>query len=761
MWAWLGYIFLFCVIVILGFLNIPRLRRLLSAKVLRYVQKTLPPMSETERIALEAGDVWWEGELFCGKPNWKKWLAQSKPQLSTEEQIFLDHQVETLCGLLNDWEIIHQYRDLSSKAWQYLKQEKFFGLVIPKKYGGLGFSALAHSAVVIKIATRSISAAVDTMVPNSLGPAELILQYGTEQQKEYYLPRLARGEDIPCFGLTGIEAGSDATAITDTGVICRDEYNGENVIGIRLNWYKRYITLAPIATLLGVAFKCYDPDHLLGEKTDLGITLALIPHTHPGVQTGLRHAPGHMAFMNGPMRGENVFIPLDWIVGGVERCGQGWQMLMECLSVGRGISLPAIGTAIGQLSYRTTGAYARIRQQFKLPIGKFAGVQEALAHIAGFTYLCEATRIATADAVDQGIKPSLVSAITKYHLTELGRRIINDAMDVHAGKGIQLGEKNYIGLVYDAIPMSITVEGANILTRSLIIFGQGAMRCHPYVQHEMQAAQESNPESALQQFDKLLMAHLRYTIGHVLRNIIYGLSGGIFIKVDPHPFSTFYQQLTRMSTALALTADIAMAVLGGELKRRENLSARLGDVLSYLYLSSCVLRYYENQGRPQTDLAFVTWCIKWCLAQTQQAFDGFFANFKPVWVSKILQRMIFPWGKAYQMPLDGVSQQLAEAMLHPSPFRDRLTHYCYRGKEGDAIAILEKALQTILAVEPLQLKLQQAVRSGRLPRGAAIHVQLEIALKAGILNAEEIQAMQTAQALYEEAIAVDAFKEMA
>jgi acyl-CoA dehydrogenase len=482
-WPW----WLFIPIVLLfllsaGFLNLPFLRRkYLSKPIFTYFRKVLPPISDTERIALEAGEVWWEGELFRGKPDWQKLHALPQPQLNSAEQNFLEKETDTLCGMLNDWEIVNDKCDLSSENWQYLKDNGFFGLVIEDQYQGHQFSALGHSTIVTKIATRSMSAAINIMVPNSLGPAELIHRYGTAEQKEYFLPRLANGEEIPCFGLTSPIAGSDATAIIDAGIVCRGEYEGNSIVGIRLNWNKRYITLAPVATVLGLAFKLYDPNHLLGDQKDIGITLALIPTDYPGVEKGNRHVPLHLAFMNGPIRGKDVFIPLNWLIGGPEMRGKGWQMLMECLALGRGISLPALSTGAAKLSFRTAGAYAKVRKQFKISIGQLEGIQEALARIGGFTYLCEATRIMTASAVDQHVKPALASAITKYHLTELSRKIVNDAMDIHGGKTIQLGPKNYLGLVYYGLPTSITVEGANILTRNLIIFGQGAIRCHPYV----------------------------------------------------------------------------------------------------------------------------------------------------------------------------------------------------------------------------------------------------------------------------------------
>ncbi|MDF2868278.1 MAG: acyl-CoA dehydrogenase, partial [Gammaproteobacteria bacterium] len=537
--------------------NFPLVRqRLLAKPLMRFVRKSLPPMSSTEREALDAGDTWWEGDLFKGQPDWQKLYSLPKPQLSAEEQAFLDNQVETLCGMLDDWQIVQHDKDLPQEVWNYIKKERFFGIVAKKEYGGLGFSALAHSTIILKLASRSISAGVTVMVPNSLGPAELLYHYGTKEQKDYYLPRLARAEEIPCFALTGPEAGSDAAAMTDTGVVCMGEYQGKQVLGIRLNWNKHYITLAPIATVLGLAFKLYDPEHLLGQQDDVGITVCLIPTSHPGVEIGRRHLPLNFAFMNGPTTGKDVFIPLDWIVGGPQMAGQGWRMLMECLSIGRGVSLPATAVANAKLSYRMTGAYARLRKQFKTSIGTFEGVEEALARIGGYAYLLESTRLLTLTGLDLGVKPSVVSAIAKYHMTELSRQIMNDAMDIHAGKGIQMGPRNYLAHGYIAIPISITVEGANILTRNLIIFGQGAIRCHPYVRQEMEAVADANQIRGLQTFDKLITGHIGYMMSNMVRSFVMGITAARWLKVPAYAgeLTYYHRQIIRMSTALAFVA---------------------------------------------------------------------------------------------------------------------------------------------------------------------------------------------------------------
>ncbi|HEX2549319.1 MAG TPA: acyl-CoA dehydrogenase, partial [Gammaproteobacteria bacterium] len=501
----LGFIFLFIAFIIYlaaaAFANLATLRKQYFTKpAMLALEKRMPPMSSGERDAIEAGDVWWEKELFCGKPNWNNLLQMPKPQLSSEEQSFLENQVETLCHKIHEWDVI-QNKNLSEDTWDYLKKERFLGLVIPKEYGGLGFSAIAHSSIVMKIASRCMSAAVNTMVPNSLGPAELILHYGTQEQKDYYLPRLASGEEIPSFALTAPEAGSDAASITDNGIVCHGMFEGQQMIGIRLTWDKRYITLAPVATVLGIAFRMYDPDHLLSDKVDIGITLGLIPTQHPGVEIGTRHIPMGLGFMNGPTRGKDVFIPMDWIIGGVTRAGYGWRMIMESLAIGRAISLPALSTACGKLTYRMTGAYARLRKQFNVPISQFEGIEEALSDIAGYTYTLEAARMMTAGAVDQKVRPAIASAIAKYHMTELSRKVLAHAMDVHAGQMIQMGPRNFLAAKHFSIPISITVEGANILTRSLIIFGQGAIRCHPYIQREVELLNAKNAENNLDAFD--------------------------------------------------------------------------------------------------------------------------------------------------------------------------------------------------------------------------------------------------------------------
>jgi acyl-CoA dehydrogenase len=751
---WLGYL------AAAAFANLKKIRKkYFTIPFVNLLQRRMPPISDTEREAIEAGNVWWEKDLFCGRPNWKKFHSMPKPTLTQEEKSFLDNQVETLCSMLNDWQIVNQHRDLPKEVWDYLKNERFFGMVIPKEYGGHGFSALAHSTVVVKIATRSISTAVNTMVPNSLGPAELLLHYGTNEQKEYYLPRLANGQEIPCFALTGPEAGSDAGSITDTGVICRGQHNGKEVIGIRLNWDKRYITLAPVASVLGLAFRMYDPDHLLSEKTDIGITLCLVPTNHPGVQIGNRHLPLNLAFMNGPTKGKDVFIPLDWIIGGVEMAGQGWRMLMECLSIGRSISLPALSTACGKLSYRMTGAYARLRRQFTTSSANFEGVEAALGNIGGLTYTIEACRMLTAGAVDQNIKPAIASAIAKYHMTEMARKIISHSMDVHAGHAIQVGPRNLIAHAHFAIPVSITVEGANILTRNLIIFGQGAIRCHPYILKEIQLFSTPESSNKIEQLDKILLSHIGFFISNIARNICAGLTGGRIIS-SPYsgPMARYYRQLTRMSSALALLSDVSMLLLGGALKRKERLSARLGDILSQLYLASAVLKYYRDEGQPKSDLNYVKWSVENCLFEIQNACDELLNNFPMRWVGKVLRFVIFPFGRAYNKPSDNLYHQVVRSMLEPTEIRDRLTRYCYLGTDqNDTIPRMEEALSQLTHIEPLWKKLQNAVRSGTVPRLGTLEERTLAAQKSGVLTPEEARSICHFDSLHKEVIQVNEF----
>lgn len=730
---------------------------LLTRPVFNFFRKVLPAMSSTEQEALDAGDVWWDGELFKGDPDWKNLLAMPAPTLSEEEKAFLENQTATLCSMLNDWEIVHLHKDLPQEAWDYLKKEKFFGMIIPKEYGGLGFSALAHSTVVTRIATASSSAAVTAMVPNSLGPAELLMKYGTDAQRNHYLPRLAAGEEIPCFALTGPEAGSDAGALTDIGVVCRGEFEGKQITGLALTWNKRYITLAPAATVVGLAFRMLDPDHLLSEEEDRGITVALVPASHPGVEIGNRHIPMGMAFMNGPTRGNKVFIPLEWIIGGVAQAGHGWRMLVDCLSEGRAISLPALSTATAKLGYRMTGAYASIRQQFGLSIAQFEGVEEAMARIAGYSYLLESARVMTAGALAQHVKPAVVSAIAKYHMTEISRRIIQDAMDVHAGRGLIMGPKNYLAHGYMAMPVGITVEGANILTRNLIIFGQGAIRCHPFIAREMEAARNPDTEKGLAEFDSLIFRHIGYGISNFVRTISLSLTAA-YVCFRPAKGATgrYYQQLTRMSSALALVADISMLLLGGELKRKERLSARLGDVLSHLYLATTVLKFYEDNGRQESDLPYVRWNIQMALFECQQAFDEFFVNLPSKPVSWLLRLAVFPFGMRWKRPNDRLEHEIVQTMLSDNPLRDRITSYIYPGQSpADPVFLVEDAFLKTLASKPHLKKLREAVKTGKLKNNNDIGQLITAAIEAAVLSKDEGETLRKAEAARWEAIQVD------
>ncbi|TFH09349.1 MAG: acyl-CoA dehydrogenase [Nitrosomonadales bacterium] len=732
----------------------------ISRPLLKIYRKILPQVSQTEQEALDAGTVWWDGELFSGKPDWNTLLSYPKPQLSTEEKAFLDGPVEQLCEMLDEWRITRELHDLPPNVWQFIKDNGFFGLIIPKQYSGHGFSALAHSEVVMKIGSRSGTAAVTVMVPNSLGPAELLLHYGMEDQKNYYLPRLAKGLEIPCFALTGPDAGSDAGAIPDTGVICRSEFDGkQDVLGMRVTWEKRYITLGPVATLLGLAFKLYDPDGLLGKEKDLGITLALIPTNTPGISIGRRHFPLDAAFQNGPNSGKDVFIPIEWVIGGREGVGNGWRMLMNCLAVGRSISLPATSVGAAKLAARTSGAYGMVRVQFKMPIGRFEGVEEALARIGGNTYMMDAARIMTAGAVDLGEKPSVISAIIKYHLTERGRQVINDAMDIHGGKGICMGPSNYLGRAYQQVPVSITVEGANILTRSLIIFGQGAIRCHPYVLKEIRAANDSDNVRALQEFDRALIGHIAFSFNNGLRCLLYGLTGASHASA-PNKTSVeiagYYRQLSRFSAAFSLVADVSMLMLGGSLKRKEKLSARLGDILSMLYLCSATLKRFEDDGRPVSDLPLLQWSIQDALYRMQLAFYGLLDNFPSRIMAWKLRLLVFPLGRAFSPPSDELGHEVAKVLMASGEARDRLTAGIYVPTSADEpLGILELALQCAEKCEVANLKIRTAVKAGQVSaRGGE---KITEALDQGIITSTEAESLKEMKFLRRRVIMVDDF----
>lgn len=754
--SWLSLLLLWGIFAGLAFVTLhPEYKKhYLVVPVFEAMSKSLPTMSETEKVALEAGTVGWDGEIFSGQPQWEKLLTISTPKLTDEEKAFLEGPVRTLCEMVNDWEVTHTLYDLPENAWDFIKDNGFFALIIPKKYGGKGFSEFAHSEILSTLAGRSLTLASTVAVPNSLGPAELLLRYGTPEQRDYYLPRLASGTDIPCFALTGKDAGSDASAITDTGIICKGQFEGQEVIGIKLNWDKRYITLAPIATLLGLAFKLYDPDMLIGDNRELGITCALIPTDTPGITIGRRHLPTNIPFQNGPTQGNDVFIPLDWIIGGQNMVGQGWRMLVECLSTGRAISLPSTSSGGAKVAAMTAGAYARVRRQFRNPICAFEGVQEALARVGGFAYMSEAVRHLTVAMVDAGERPSVLGAIAKYHVTEFGRKVANDVMDIHGGKGIMMGPKNYTGRSYQGVPIAITVEGANILTRSMIIFGQGAIRCHPYILKEMQAVEHQS----IQDFEQHLAQHVSHTLSNGARAILYGLT---FSKFAPSPLSNatkpYFQQLSRACSAFALVSDVVMALLGGKLKFKEGLSARLGDMLSMMYVLSAVLKRFQDQGANQSDLPLLNWSAKYCLAKFWQAMDELLFNLPQRAIGIFLRVMVMPFGIPCKAPSDALNREVSDVLTTLSDARARLVGNSFISTtEGDSIACLEKAFYETIHHAPLLKRLYDAIKNQDILQGS-LHQCIDAALKAKILTEQEAADLLDTERLCAQVIEVDDF----
>ena len=734
---------------------VPLRRALITRPVFAWFRGSLPEMSSTEREALEAGDTWWEAELFRGRPDWSQLLEFKYTELTAEEQRFLDEECDALCRMVDDWKIEFEDRDLPPEVWRTIREKGFFAMLIKKEFGGLGFSAAAQSAVVTKLATKSITLAVTVMVPNSLGPGELLMHYGTDEQKQRWLPGLASGREIPCFGLTGPEVGSDATAMPDTGVVCWGEHEGQRVLGIRLNFSKRWITLAPVATVVGLAFKLSDPEGLLGDAAcqDYGITCALIPAQHPGVRIGRRHYPG-AGFMNGPIFGTDVFIPVDWIIGGPGMAGKGWRMLVECLSAGRGISLPALATAAGQVAYRSIGAYARIRRQFRTAIGKFEGVQEATGRIGGLAYSLEAMRILTASAVDH-CAPSVVTAIAKYHMTEMMRRIVMDMMDITGGRGIQQGPRNPFSTAWKCTPIAITVEGANILTRNLMIFGQGAIRCHEYVFPEMEAARAGD----LKGFDRLLFGDIGFAINRAVRAFTLGLTGARLARAPiGGPLAGYFRQLERLSASLAFVSDTTMAVLGGALKRRERLSARLGDVLSQLYIASAVLKYTIANGQQAADLDHARWALDEALFRAGEAFDGFLENFPSRPVAWMLRRVVFPLGNPYRPVSDRLSGRVADQLLEPTALRARLSQLLFlKGGPQDPLGRLEAAYDTLLQAEPAYLKYARLMAQAAV-EGRNTEERLASLRQRGAMTAEECSLVARYDALRYDAILTDDFE---
>jgi acyl-CoA dehydrogenase len=746
-------------LLVAALLNVPVLRRkLITERILAIYRRVLPDMSQTEKEAIDAGTVWWDADLFSGRPDWDKLLAVRAPSLSAEEQAFLDGPVEELCAMCDDWQITHELQDLPPHVWQFIKDHGFLGMIIPRQYGGLGFSALAHSAVVMKLSTRSSATAISVMVPNSLGPAELLLHYGTDAQKDHYLPRLAKGLEVPCFALTNPEAGSDAAAIPDYGVVCKGLWQGKEVLGMRVSWDKRYITLGPVATLLGLAFRLYDPEHLIGEKEDLGITCALVPTGTPGVHIGRRHMPLNAVFQNGPNSGKDVFMPLDWIIGGRDYAGKGWMMLMGCLAAGRAISLPTSSVGGVKALVRFTGAYARVRSQFKTPIGRLEGVEEALGRIAAHCYMMDATRVMTAGAVDLGEKPAVLSAIAKYHMTERARACVNDAMDIHGGKGICLGPGNWIGRGYQMTPIAITVEGANILTRTLIIFGQGAIRAHPYVLREMRAAKEMSGGEASREFDDALTSHIGHVVRNGVRAFVYGLTRAAFAPVPKNgspEIRHYYRHVSRLSAAFAFLADVSMLAMGGALKRKEKISGRLGDVLSMMYLVSATLKRYEDQ-KVREDLPLLRWSVRDALYDAQQAIEQVLSNFPVKALATALRWVLFPLGMPFRPPLDARNRECAAIALEPGAARDRLTAGMYVPKGNDATGILEQAFLACIACEPIETKLRKGVKKGRMAPKAGMDISL-LGKEAGVITQDEYEQWQRKEALRKQVIHVDDF----
>jgi len=753
----LGWLLFAAVAVPLNYL--PWRRAFISAPVMKSFQGMTPEISETEQIALDAGTVGFEGELFTGKPNWKKLLSRPLPELTVEEQAFIDGPCEELCHMIDEWEFTHYRVGLSDEAWDHLRKNKFFGMIIPKEYGGLGFSASAHRAVLEKVGGMSSTVGSVVAVPNSLGPAELLLHYGTDEQKNHYLPKLASGEEIPCFGLTSTTAGSDATSISDYGVICKGEWEGKEVLGMRMTFDKRYITLAPVATVVGLAFRLYDPEGLIGDTEDIGISLALLPRDVKGMEIGRRHFPLNNPFPNGPIRGKDVFVPLEFLLGGTEYAGQGWRMLVESLSVGRAISLPSSTSGGAKLACMATGAYARIRKQFGLPIGRFEGVEEALARIAANTYATSALSRQTAAAVDAGEKPAVPGALAKYHCTELSREVLKDAMDIHGGKGIILGPRNYLGRGWQGSPIWITVEGANILTRSLMIFGQGAIRCHPYVLDEMQAMQIEDADERLNRFDKLLFKHVGHSISCASRSLVLGLSFARFAVVPgDRETRKYYRKLTRYTAAFSLMADLALATYGGKLKMKEKVSGRLGDALSWLYISSAMLRRFEYEGRPRNDQPIMAWAFHDAIYRIQEALKGVIDNYPFAFVRPILRRIVFPLGANERRPNDRLGHKVAALMLSPSETRTRLTRGVYKAdRPGHVPGNMETLLPDVIAAEPVDRKLVKAFKAGRV-KGLTFAEQVQSGRETGVLTDKEADMLLDVRERVMEIIAVDDFE---
>ena len=745
-----------CISALLYFL--PSLRkRYLSSALYDMVKSSMPPISQTEREAINAGTVWWDAELFSGRPDWNVLFETGSPKLTKEEQAFVDGPVEKLCELADDWQITHELNDLPEPVWTFIRENKFFGLNASPEYGGLGFSAYAQSCIVQKLSTRSSTVAVTVMVPNSLGPAELLYHYGTQEQKDYYLPRLIEGQEIPCFGLTNPWAGSDADGMPDYGVVCKGKFKGKTVTGFRVNWEKRYITLGPVATLLGLAFKAYDPDQILGDQTELGITCALVPTDTKGVSIGTRHLPLNASFQNGPNWGKDVFIPMEWVIGGEQQVGQGWRMLMESLAAGRGISLPAAAAGTAKLATRTSGAYAKIREQFGIEIGRFEGIEEALARIGGLTYLLDAGRTLVTTGLGLGHKPAVISAIVKQQCTDLSRMVINDAMDLHGGKGICMGPGNYLARMYQQIPIGITVEGANILTRSLIIFGQGSMRCHPFLLKEIEAVAMEDRVDGLESFDQVITGHVEHIVGNKLRAFGLGLTRGRMSKgTGTGLVKKYSRQIEHLSAGFAYLSDITLFLLGGDLKRKEMLSGRFADVLSNLYLASAALKTFRDNGQLEAEAPLTEWACQYALFQAQEAVVGITRNFPNKFLGSVLKMTIFPIGRYLQLPDDRLSRAVAKTVQTPGSVRDRLTQDIYISSEDDdVVAQLETALNLMIESRDLRSKLRKSEH--RIEPTEEYSQWLERLKSADVINADEFDMLSATRSTVRQVINVDDF----
>lgn len=747
------------IFVVLVVFNLKPIRAAVISKAVMALFKKLefiPKISETERVALEAGVVWVEKDLFSGKPDFKKIMEEPYPQLTAEEKAFLEGPVEKLCQMIDAWKVWHE-REIPKEVWDFIKREKFLGMIIPREYGGLGFSALAHSEVIMKLSSRSLASTISVMVPNSLGPAELLIHYGTDEQKKYYLPRLARGEEMPCFGLTEPLAGSDAGAITSNGVLFKGQ---DGKLYIRLNWNKRWITLAAISTVIGLAFRLRDPDNLLGRGEDLGITCALIPASTAGVVLGRRHDPLSISFYNCPTQGKDVVVSIDAVVGGVTGCGEGWKMLMECLAAGRGISLPAQATGGSKLVSRVVSAHGVIRRQFGVSIGKFEGVEEPMARIGGATYALEAMRKFTLGALDKGIKPPVITAMQKYYSTEMGRKVINDGMDIMGGAGISLGPRNLLAEIYVATPIGITVEGANILTRTLIVFGQGALRAHPYAFAEVKTLEAGDVKG----FDAAFWGHIGHIVRNLCRSIVLSCTRG-YAACSPSTHRTlkvYYRRLQWTSASFAILADVAMGALGGTLKLKEKITGRFADILAHMYIATCVLRRFEAEGRREEDLAFVHYNLKLCMSEMQKGFDGLFDNIKIPGLRWFIKGWVGAWSRINSLgslASDGWLHSISNDMQENEDIRNRLTEGIYIPKDrNQQMGRLEYALKVIRQAESVEKKIKKAVKEGKLPK-KKIHLLLDEAQKQNVISADELRLLQEADQVRYDAILVDDYSE--